>query len=109
MKQEQGQDAVAGEARSVVVQAQMRRSSYRNVIDIVEDGGVVDTPGQVGGKRKADVQGNKIEIISGGSGVDGGSVVNKGQSLGSRPSKKQKQAKKAAQSGTSSAVDSGEM
>lgn len=109
MKQEQGQDAVAGEARSVVVQAQMRRSSYRNVIDIVDDGGISNALGHTAGKRKADAQGNKMQIVSGISGLDSEAAGNKGQSSGSRPSKKLKQAKKAAQSEASNAVGFGEM
>ena len=60
--QEKGMEAVGNEARSVVVQAEMRRRSFRGVIDVVYGGEKpVRMPGnptkgkQAKGKRKADV------------------------------------------------------
>ncbi len=60
--QERGREAVGQEARSVVVQAEMRRRSYRGVIDVVYGGEKplpIDLPaGAVkgGGKRKGNGQ-----------------------------------------------------
>jgi len=60
--QERGKEAICREARSVVVQAQMKRSSFRGVIDVVYGGEKPERPvieeksakGQpVNGKRKA--------------------------------------------------------
>ena len=60
--QEKGMEAVGNEARSVVVQAEMRRRSFRGVIDVVYGGEKPDrvpaNPAkgkQEKGKRKADV------------------------------------------------------
>lgn len=60
--QERGMEAVGNEARSVVVQAEMKRRSFRGVIDVVYGGQkpdrVPEHPAkgkQAKGKRKADV------------------------------------------------------
>ena len=60
--QEKGMEAVGNEARSVVVQAEMRRRSFRGVIDVVYGGekpvrmsGNPTKGKQAKGKRKADV------------------------------------------------------
>lgn len=60
--QEKGMEAVGNEARSVVVQAEMKRRSFRGVIDVVYGGEkparVPEKPAkgmQERGKRKADV------------------------------------------------------
>ena len=68
--QEQGTEAVGREARSVVVQAEMRRRSFRGVIDVVYGGEKFGTPKNVEktpqarqgiGKRKATVMDEKAE------------------------------------------------
>ena len=51
--QERGMEAVGGEARSVVVQAEMKRRSFRGVIDVVYGG---EKPERVPGKSKKDKQ-----------------------------------------------------
>lgn len=69
--QERGMEAVGNEARSVVVQAEMKRRSFRGVIDVVYGGEkpirVPETPAkgkQAKGKRKADVLDDEVEGVS---------------------------------------------
>lgn len=73
--QERGVEAIGREARSVIVQAEMRRRSFKGVIDVVYGGekpeqitvkGNKDSNGNMGkGKRKADVleQGIKEDTV----------------------------------------------
>ena len=70
--QERGVEAVGREARSVVVQAEMRRRSYGGVIDVVYGGEKHETPMQEGkaaklkqpkSKRKAEVMENQGEDV----------------------------------------------
>ncbi|KAF3938493.1 hypothetical protein ABW19_dt0205466 [Dactylella cylindrospora] len=105
LNQEKGKDAIANGPRSVVLQAKMKRQSYRGVIDVV-DGGGVPKPAQateslkVQGKRKAetDEKDPRGEAPSGpipveGQKPDGEAVTGESEN---RPSKKQRKKEKQA-------------
>ncbi|KAI5780707.1 RNase P subunit p30-domain-containing protein [Peziza echinospora] len=75
MSGEKGREAVGMEARAVVVHAEMRRRSWRGIVDVVDGGEVVRVVGgggeKVGGKRKAE-DGGKGGGEGGGGGGGGG-------------------------------------
>ncbi|KAL9101997.1 MAG: hypothetical protein Q9163_002797 [Psora crenata] len=71
LHQDRGAEAVGREARSVVVQSQMKRNSFRGVIDVVYGGEVSSKPvhnksdegKQSKGKRKAEVLHNDPAVV----------------------------------------------
>ena len=60
--QERGREAIAQEARSVVVQAEMKRRSYRGVIDVLYGG---EKPGLVANMAKGNSGGKEQETTTG--------------------------------------------
>ncbi|MCJ1352425.1 MAG: hypothetical protein MMC33_002409 [Icmadophila ericetorum] len=78
LSQERGREAVGREARAVVVQAEMKKSSFRGVVDVVYGGEkpvphekVPKAPKEGKGKRKADTMEEKSLGAGAGAGEDG--------------------------------------
>lgn len=103
---EKGRAGVGGEARAVVVAAEMRRRSWRGVVDVV---GLGEVPrvvgGEKGGKRKAE-EGREEEGEKGGAEGKEDQAGGQGQGQEQGGNKKKRRKGKGGAGGGQSAVDS---
>jgi len=103
LSSEKARDAVSGRCRVVVRQAEMRRRSYKGVVEVIEDG--VGEEEKLERKRKAEEQGGngagkKVKQGSGGGNAQGGAG---GQKLSKKERRAQAAAAKAAAAASTAA------